>query len=446
MKILGIVKNSFSNNKAVFYSIATNIVALIFGPLTVYFIAHFFSKEVQGYHYTFGSLIILQTLLELGMGQAIIQFISNEWGKLSILNFAEINFKEQKFQSIKDLVQLAISWYTMIALFVLFIMLPLGYFFFITTNTPANINWVTPWIFLCIFISLNVLLMPFFYFLQGCNKVKSYWFYRFLQQGISGIVAIIAIISGAALYTYSLISLSILATSILFLAIKYKKIIIDIINTFNFKFNRSKMKEVWALQWKIALSTLTTIYTLQAFVPILFKYQGPVVAGQMGMSLTLTNILLGISSNWFIVNAPMFGILIASNQISTLHHLFKKSLIMAISFATIGAIILIVLIRLIEIYYFELAERILPLNIISLLLLSIIINTILFSFSTYFRSHRKEPLIYVYALSNAFILSTAPFVTQHFDTFGLIFLYLTVLTLIQLPVGLKIFFVFKKNY
>jgi hypothetical protein len=390
--------------------------------------------------------MILQTLLELGMGQAIIQFISNEWGKLDAVDFSGINFKESKFRSIIELFQLAIFWYTLISILVLFIILPGGYLFFSTTTTPDSINWLTPWIFLCLFLSGNTLLLPFFYFLQGCNKVKSYWLYRFLQQGISGIVALIAIISGAALYTYAIISLSLLITSVLFLTFKYRKIIVDIISVFNFKFNTVKLKEVWSLQWKIAISSFTTIYTIQVFVPFLFKYQGPVIAGQMGMSITLINIILAISSNWFIVNAPSFGILVSQDNRISLDKLFKISLTRALISVILGSILMLFLVYLLKIYYHPIATRILPLNILALLSISILFNTILLSFSTYFRAHKKEPLIFIYAFSNVFLIITIPYFAKNYGVLGLVMEYLIILSFIQLPLGIRKYFAFKEIY
>jgi hypothetical protein len=155
---------------------------------------------------------------------------------------------------------------------------------------------------------------------------------------------------------------------------------------------------------------------------------------------------LAISSNWLIVNAPSFGILIAKNQTENLKYLFKKSLVMALTFAIVGTILMLITIRFVEIYYLELAIRILPLKVIALLSLTVIINTSLLGFSTYFRAHKLEPLIYVYALSNAFILITSPFAIQNFGTQGLVLQYLLVLGLIQFPLSLKIFFNFNKKY
>ncbi|NWF89170.1 MAG: hypothetical protein HXY50_06860 [Ignavibacteriaceae bacterium] len=439
MNYLPHLKGGLTGNRAIMYSIATNIVALILGTLTVYFIAHHFSKEIQGYHYTFGSLMILQTLLEFGMGQATIQFISNEWGKLNIQSFSYSNISKSNFRPITDIINLNITWYAATSLIIFFVITPLGYVFFNSSGHEVNVNWIWPWILLCIITGFNTLLMPFFYLIQGCNQVKDYWFFRFLQQSTSGIVAILAILFGALLYTYTLISISLVLVGLLFILIKFGKIIFFVLKNYRFKINIPQSREVWSLQWRIALSTFTVVYSLQAFVLILFKYSGPIAAGQMGMSLTLLNIILAISSNWLIVNAPRFGILVANNERTILQSEFRKSLLRALQFAIVGVIFMLLSVYILDIYYHDLAVRILPIELLALMAISVIINTLLVGFSTYFRAHKKEPLIYIYAASNIIVLALAPFIAKKFGVLGLITEYLLVLLLIQLPLSVFIF-------
>ena len=65
-------------------SISARMWGLISGPVTMLLIAARFSKEVQGYYFTFSSLLALQVFLELGLGQVIVQFASHEWSHLGL--------------------------------------------------------------------------------------------------------------------------------------------------------------------------------------------------------------------------------------------------------------------------------------------------------------------------------------------------------------------------
>ena len=69
-------------DRAGLYASCGNIVSLLIGPLTTFLVAMRLSPDEQGFYYTFGSLAMLRTLAELGLGQAIIQFGSHEWAHL----------------------------------------------------------------------------------------------------------------------------------------------------------------------------------------------------------------------------------------------------------------------------------------------------------------------------------------------------------------------------
>ena len=193
----------FQGDKVVAYAVLGNIVSAITGPITAILIVKYFSPEIQGYYYTFGSLISIQFLIEFGLGQTLIQFASHEWAKLQIDKNGRIVGEVDSLSRLNSLGQFAFKWYSVSALVFLLIICPSGYIFF-SFSPPSNVDWVYPWIFLCAGVCLNMVIMPIFYFLQGCNQTASYWWYRLVLQIINGICLWIAIINGAKLWTLAL--------------------------------------------------------------------------------------------------------------------------------------------------------------------------------------------------------------------------------------------------
>jgi len=53
------------------------------GLMTLLVIIKFLSPELQGYYYTFSSLIRLRVLVELGLNFAIVQFANHEMASLN---------------------------------------------------------------------------------------------------------------------------------------------------------------------------------------------------------------------------------------------------------------------------------------------------------------------------------------------------------------------------
>src|SRR5438045_5959336 len=61
------------------------------GLVTILLIAHFLTGAEQGYYYTFGSLVALQMVFELGFSFVIMQMASHECAHLSISKSGEIS-------------------------------------------------------------------------------------------------------------------------------------------------------------------------------------------------------------------------------------------------------------------------------------------------------------------------------------------------------------------
>ena len=64
-------------DKAVFYGLLSKLWSLCSGPVTAIIIATKFTPEIQGYYYTFATILALQVFIELGLGKVILQFASH---------------------------------------------------------------------------------------------------------------------------------------------------------------------------------------------------------------------------------------------------------------------------------------------------------------------------------------------------------------------------------
>ncbi len=70
-------------DRAVIYGISNKIWLFLSSAATATLIIIFFTPELQGYYYAFNSLLGIQTLFVMGIGQIIQQFISHEWAKIN---------------------------------------------------------------------------------------------------------------------------------------------------------------------------------------------------------------------------------------------------------------------------------------------------------------------------------------------------------------------------
>src|SRR5215469_146342 len=70
-------------DRAVGFTVLARAWASSAGLVTVALIARFLSPAEQGYYYTFGSLVALQIVFELGFSFVILQLASHERARLS---------------------------------------------------------------------------------------------------------------------------------------------------------------------------------------------------------------------------------------------------------------------------------------------------------------------------------------------------------------------------
>src|ERR1700721_120552 len=78
-------------DRAVGFTVLARFWSSAAGVVTVALIARFLSPAQQGYYYTFGSLVALQIVFELGFSVVILQTASHEAAHLSFLPGALIS-------------------------------------------------------------------------------------------------------------------------------------------------------------------------------------------------------------------------------------------------------------------------------------------------------------------------------------------------------------------
>lgn len=435
---LASILRSWGFNRAVAYASLTSITPVLMSPITVVLIVTRFSAEIQGYYYTFAGLSALQSLAELGLGQAVIQFASHEWAKLNLDAEGRIVGDAEALSRLLSLGRLAFKWFGAMSLFFTIF---LGFVGIIQFSSPHayEVHWVGPWVMFCISIAINLLLMPVFYILQGCNQVTPFWYYRWIQRIVSGLSLWIAMALGAALWTLPISAFAGLVWTIYFLVRKYRKFIKMFFNPVYSHSVINWRKEVWPMQWRVAISWTSSYLPTQLFAPILFSFSGAVVAGQMGMTNSLGSILLAISSSWILTKAPHYGVLIAQKRYIELDSEYRKSFLSSFITALIGALGIWGIVFVLDSTRQNIGTRILPLLPLGLFLIGILFNTLTTSLAVYLRAHKKEPLAGVYLVAGLLIIGSALSMGRRFGTTGVNSGYLLVMALVQFPGVLFIF-------
>ena len=410
MKALIALGKKYELDAPVFFSILTKAWGFLRAPVAVFLITTFFSKDLQGYYYTFGSVLALQIFVELGLGAVVQQFASHEWAGLSFDNNKKIVGDKDSLSRLISIVRFSIQWYGYAAVLAT-IGLSIGGYFFFSTSEDIGITWKLPWIILCISTGLTIFLTPAWSLLAGCNQVKNLYGFWLIQKVIIAIVSWIAIILGAKLWAIPISGIAGLIVGIAFIKIKYWNFFKTLVLSKSLGPTISWKNELLPFQWRIATSWISGYFSFQLFTPILFKFHGPEVAGQFGMTWSMIRMLGHLPHSWFGPKIPTLAIFVAKKQFDKLHKLFWKVfkiiviLVLGLSILIWGGVYFL---KAPDIMFLnKLSERLLTPTTVAILLIAQSFQIFAMPFGAYLRTFKKDPLVYLSIISSiAILLST----------------------------------------
>jgi len=168
--------NYWEIDKAILFSIANILIrSLLAGPLVAFLITKFLTPEIQGFYYTFNSILGIQVFIQLGLGVVITQFAAHEWTGLQFDGKVIVGNSENRSR-LASLLMIAVRWYGIGSVVFILISSIMGHVFFAHANT--QVAWKAPWLVLCILTGIRLLLVPCFSLLEGCGQISSVCGYR----------------------------------------------------------------------------------------------------------------------------------------------------------------------------------------------------------------------------------------------------------------------------
>jgi O-antigen/teichoic acid export membrane protein len=405
-------------DRAVLFAILARIWGVAAGPVTALLIATKFTPASQGYYYTFVSLLGLQIFAELGLGTVIIQFASHEWSKLGLDERGRIVGDTSSLSRLVSLAQVASKWY-LVASIMVTLGLGIGGYIFFSQSLNTTVVWKMPWFTLCLLTGITLSLVPIWSLLEGCNQVSKVYFYRFFQGLCTSVSIWFAILLGANLWTASISSLVGLLYAGTFIRRNYWEFLKNLLSTHPTGPRLHWRLEILPMQWRIALSWISGYFAFSLFTPVLFQYQGPEVAGQMGMTWSLVVAIGAISSSFLFPKVPRFGILIAQQKYKELDRIFWRITKIIAGITSLLAITIWFLVYILYKLDHPFATRILPPLPTGLFLLAQVIQTISFPISSYLRAHKKEPLLFLSVIFACLSALSALILGRYFSSIGI---------------------------
>jgi len=382
-------------DRAIAFTIMARFWTAAAGLLTILLIARYLSPSEQGYYYTFYSLVALQIIFELGFSFVVLQLAAHERAHLTFLPDGSIGGNEASHSRLASVLQKSVRWYSVAAMLMAVVVLPSGFYFFLT-NHHANtyVAWKLPWTLVVLAASLTFQIDPVFSFLEGCGSVSQVARMRLGQAILGSLLAWTAMVTHHGMFSPALMICGQAIIGLLFLLTSPRRKILKAL--LHYKVGKHFVgwrREIWPFQWRIAISYLSGYFIFQLFTPVLFRFQGPVWAGRMGMSLNVASSIGGLALAWMSTKASPFGNLVARGEFAEMDRIFFRTLLQSTALLVVCASGFLVILWVGNHSFPNLAMRMLPPWSFALLLLTGALNHISFCWAFYLRAHKREPFL-----------------------------------------------------
>lgn len=427
-------------DRAILYALAGRGWGLISGIATLFLVVQYLTLDEQGYYYTFASLLAMQIFFELGMSTVVLQFSSHEVAHLTWSSAETLVGDVSAKSRIRSLIVLMAKWYGVVAILFVIVVVPAGWIFFSANSSKSLVEWHFAWVWLVISTSVNVFLMPFLSILEGCGRVASVSRMRLYQNIFGSVAAWVVLLAGGGVFAMPVMSTGFALVVLAWLWKTKKAFFRDLLLTGEVGVRICWKSEIWPFQWKIALSWLSGYFIFQLFTPLLFSFRGSIEAGQMGMSLSIANALIGVAIAWMNAKASSFGSLVAKRDYSSLDKVFALAFSRSLALMLILGAVLCFVNYFIHVRFIEFSSRILDPIPFFLLVIATIFVYVTYAQAAYLRSHKEDPFLVISLISALVIGCSSVLLVKQYGATGLMMVYASVYAVIGVGWGSSIFF------
>lgn len=416
------------------------------GLITLILLTRSLSRAQQGFYFTFTDILGLQVFFELGMAHVLNQFASHERAGLEWTRDGALEGDVNSKVRLASLLRLIVRWYGVTTVLVVVLLLPGGYFYFLRYAPPgAGAVWQIPWVWIVLVTAGSLAVSPLLALIEGCGLIAQLARMQLAVGMIGSVLFWAALLCHWGLYTAPVTNTVTFLGAVCWLWLTKRRFFADLwsYSTAQASAGIEWKRELWPLQWKTALSWFSGYFIFRLFSPLLFAFygpvQGPIIAGRMGLSLTLVSALAGIALAWINTKSAIFGTLIAKREFEELDRRFFPCLWQSLFVLVFGALI-------IWIGTFALFETGNPLRLrileplpMALLLGAIVAMHIVLCEAVYLRAHKQEPLLVMSLVWGGLIFLSSCTLGRQFGATGMMLGYFVINLTVGVGSGTWIF-------
>ena len=382
------LKGNFTGD--VVSSFANNIWTIIRGPVTLLIlIPLFLSDEAQGYWFTFGSLAALSTFADLGFTTIVSQFSAHEYSHLNFNSAGVLEGDSKHLDRIASLFRFIVKWAGVVTLVGFPVIMIIGG---VVLNTHGNhAEWLVPWILYAFGSGGNFFIGSVLSFFEGCNQVGKIQRNRLVGSIVITLSTWIMLILNFGLYTLAISAVLGVVTNLTLLIIRFRKVLFQLIKR-KAEAVYTWFREFMSLLWKYAISWGSGYFAFQIYTPIAYMVYDPIMAGKVGITMTLIQACFTIANVWIQVATPKVNIGVSLQKWQDTERLVKKNMLLAVATFLLGATAILGGYALF-VGRTSILQKFLGLTPMAILLGAYFANIFVTAIAVYGRAHKTEPFV-----------------------------------------------------
>lgn len=401
---------------AVSLVLMSRLVPLLSAPVTLYLVAAHAPAAEQGFYFIFLNVQAIAALLEIGVGTMVVQFASHEAPHLSWGDGGALRGAPDAVARIGRVVHDAWRWYAGVAVVLFGLLAPLGLWLFRDAGTASGIGYARPWLVVVATLALYLPIAPLLCVIEGCGGLLRVQRMRLVQAMVTVAALWVLIPAVGALWAVAWFGVLWLLVAVGWLAATHAALVrqsaawlrdggavpaLPAGSTGPAPVSSGAPEAISggtpvgaqaSAQWRTAATWVAPFVASQLLGPLVFWRQGPVSAGQVGMSLAIATAPLTLGTAWLQARLPRYASLLATGRRDDLRRLARSASAQAVLVcAAAGAAVVLVMV-LLGVLAPALAARALPPVVIAVLALNSVAMTANQAMAGYLRAGREEPL------------------------------------------------------
>lgn len=402
------------------------------GAVTMLLITTQLDPVAQGWYYTFVSVAALYSVFEMGLSASVLhvtahKFLRLDWAASGVVGEGAAEFGSFVAKSVQVYLIKAVLFFLVVYL--------IGIYLFNdrVATFVQPLAWVAPWTVLVFLTSLGLLALPFLAVVEGSGAIAEAYGVRLAQGVVGSLSCWLLLWSDAALWATAMMGLAVVCVVLAWLRTRRQNLWLLVRQ--NWSSNHFDWaKELWPLQWRVGLGWISVFAWSQLATPIVFFYQGPIAAGQMGLSLTVAHMVGLIAQSWIARGVPSMSQAVARQDWAELRRIFAFDLKRALMVFLGGSIVVFILWLILSDTAY--VERVLPGEAFLALFLFVFFYLLNGALASQLRSFKKEPLLWVFLLGGVLSLLGTWWAAQH-SVEAVVYAMLLVQLVVVLPLAYR---------